>query len=123
MEIKLSAVGEDQVRDLRSLHAWLVDDRELRTHGVQVHATGKARPGEMGLSPEWIGAVCSVVSVAQLLVTSIRSWLRGRRPSSTITFHIMNPEADTEVIQQALVQMGLIPLPLTGSSESDVDDE
>lgn len=126
MEIRFWAEGSDQdeVRrqDVRSLHEWLADDRDLRLAGVRIEAMVGAAPGQMGIGPEEIGAVCGALSLGLQLVDSVRAWRQGRRPTSTINVCVLGgAPGQAEQIAAALRDAGLVPQE-PGESNSDSDD-
>ncbi|MEV6587731.1 effector-associated constant component EACC1 [Streptomyces acidicola] len=122
MEIRFWTGGsdqdEDQRQDVRSLHEWLMDDRDLRLAGVRIEAVVGAAPGQMGVGPEEIGAVCGALSLGLQLVDSVRAWRSGRRPTSTINVSVLGGDpGQVEQIVAALRIAGFVLSP-QGRDES-----
>ncbi|MER6011243.1 effector-associated constant component EACC1 [Streptomyces bluensis] len=125
MEIRFWAGGsdqdEDQRQDIRSLHEWLRDDRELRLAGVRIGAVAGAGQGRMGIGPEEIGALCGALSLGLQLVDSIRAWRQGRQPTTTINVSVLGGEpGQAEQIAAALRSAGLVPQDRDESHEPTV---
>ncbi|MEW2394420.1 hypothetical protein [Streptomyces sp. NPDC046862] len=114
MEIRFWAEGSDQDgdqrQDVRSLHEWLRDDRDLRLGGVRIEAVVAAAPGRMGIGPEEIGALCGVVSLGFQVADSVRAWRQARRPTSTVMVAVRGGDpGQAEAIEEALREAGFLP--------------
>ncbi|MFI1730501.1 hypothetical protein ACH40E_14960 [Streptomyces acidicola] len=125
MEIRFWAGGsdqdEDQRQDIRSLHEWLRDDRDLRLAGVRIEAVVGAAQGRMGIGPEEIGALCGALSLGLQLVDSVRAWRQGRRPTTTINVTVLGDDpGQAEQMAAALRAAGLVPQDRDESQEPTV---
>lgn len=128
MEIRFWAGGSDQDenqrQDLRSLHEWLGDDRDLRLAGVRIEAVAGAGQGRMGIGPEEIGALCGGLSLGLQLVESIRAWRQGRQPTTTINVSVLGGEpGQAEQVAAALRSAGFVPQDRDESHEPTVSPD
>lgn len=94
MELRFVPSDPDDDRDLRSLYAWLRDERELR--GITRIRPAHAEPGreEMGGVLEAVTAVISAGTALGQLAVAIAAWRESRRSRSTITVVVHEGDRD-----------------------------
>ncbi|MEU9123982.1 hypothetical protein AB0C96_29645 [Streptomyces sp. NPDC048506] len=93
MDIRFELTGPDSRRELRSLHAWLHDDRALRD-GMRIEPVRERSGGAMGGDLEAVLALVSTVAALAQLPFSYAAWREGRRPRSQVVIHVHGAAPD-----------------------------
>ncbi|MEO3808162.1 hypothetical protein ABGB17_04100 [Sphaerisporangium sp. B11E5] len=93
--------SDDHGEDLRSLHAWLLDDQELRGQVRVEPVTGRPSSEHMAGDLEAIVAIISGVSAVVQLGISVAAWREargGRRQNIVIVVSEIDRDAAKPVI-------------------------
>src|SRR5262245_11004468 len=83
MEIRFE-LGDNDDGELRSLYAWLLEDRDLRQRIRVEPVFGQAASGHMAGGLEAVVAVVAGASAVAQLGISVAAWREARRPRQVI---------------------------------------
>lgn len=88
MEMTISVVGRDSADELRSLRAWLAEERSLR-NGVRLVDSAEV-VGTLGSVVDVLAVTVGPGGLVTALATALVSWIRHR--TSDVTLRVTRPD-------------------------------